>query len=128
VTQLTLLEPAEPDRTLTAAQAGLKTNLGDGRERLLAALVKHGLQREDLPDAAFLILSWDAHAPVDPDYRICVCGCGRTLRGRRANAKHFDGACRVRALRARGASTRSQSSPNGDVTVPGPPTALREAA
>ena len=119
--QLTLhesLEPVDRDRTLTAAQAGLKTNLEDGRERLLAALVRHGLQREDLPDAAFLILSWDAHAPLDPEFRLCACNsCWRELTGRRAGTKYFDGACRAKALRAREATTRPQPRLDDDVTV-----------
>ena len=33
--------------------------------------------------------------------RVCLCGCQRSLEGRRANTRYFDGACRVRALRAR---------------------------
>ena len=117
MSQLTLLDH---DRTLTAKQAGLRTNIEDGRARLLAVLVKRGLRREDLPAAALLILSWDAHAPVDPEFRLCVCGCGRTLKGRRVTAKHFDGARRVRAHRARAASTRPQPSESLGVTVPRP--------
>jgi hypothetical protein len=40
--------------------------------------------------------------------RLCECGCLRSLEGRRANTRHFDGACRVRALRARRAATPPQ--------------------
>jgi 5-methylcytosine-specific restriction endonuclease McrA len=32
--------------------------------------------------------------------RVCACGCGRSLDGRRANALYVDGACRVRCHRA----------------------------
>ena len=103
--QLTLLDTPSGGRMLTSAQAGLRTHIEDGPACLLAALVKRGMAPEYLDAAAFLILSWDAHAPVDPEYhRLCACGCLRLLVGRRANTKYYDGTCRVRALRARRSS------------------------
>jgi hypothetical protein len=37
----------------------------------------------------------------DPAPRLCACGCGASLEGRRSNARYHDGACRLRAMRAR---------------------------
>lgn len=112
-----------PDRILTSAEAGLAAHIPDGPARLLAALVKRGLPEEHLEDAALLILFWNDHAPVDPDYRLCACNCGREIQGRRAAVKYVDDACRTRALRARRASTRPQPQGEPVVTVPRPPSA-----
>jgi hypothetical protein len=112
--QLTLLEQ---DRTLTAEEAGLRSHIPDGPAKLLAQLVKRGLEDEHLEDMARLLLTWDALAPVDPDFhRICSCGCLRSLKDRRANTKYFDGACRAKARRASKAPTLPQPSPRGSVT------------
>jgi prepilin-type processing-associated H-X9-DG protein len=54
--------------------------------------------------------------------RVCACGCRKSLDGRRANALYFDGACRVRAHRARGALTRTQPRGATVVTLTGPAT------
>jgi len=60
-----------------------------------------------------------------PRARLCACGCLRSLEGRRANARYFDGACRVRALRARRAATRPQTWAEVDVTVTAAPAGPR---
>ena len=126
--QLTLHESLEPDRVRGAAGVGLAHGIADGPAKLLAALVKRGLRREALHEAARLVLAWDALAPADPDFRICVCGCGRSLKDRRITARYFDGACRAKALRARKAATPTRTPKNADVTVPGLPSGLSEAA
>jgi hypothetical protein len=58
--------------------------------------------------------------------RICACGCRASLDGRRANALYFDGACRVRAHRARRAATRPQGWGTRDVTVEARPSAAQD--
>ena len=56
--------------------------------------------------------------------RVCACGCGASLEGRRANARYFDGACRVRAHRAQKAALGQETygaavvTPNGRFTRP----------
>lgn len=52
--------------------------------------------------------------------RVCACGCGGSLDGRRASARYFDGACRVRAHRARRTSPRPETRAGADVTVTAP--------
>lgn len=37
-----------------------------------------------------------------PPERVCACGCGRSLVGRRPQARYHDGACRARHARAEG--------------------------
>jgi hypothetical protein len=59
--------------------------------------------------------------------RICACGCGASLDGRRANAFYADGRCRVRAHRARKAVIRTAVSADTDVTVREAPTGLGAA-
>jgi hypothetical protein len=57
--------------------------------------------------------------------RVCACGCGGSLEGRRANAVYFDGRCRVRAHRARKAHTLPRTWGSTDVTVTEAPARLR---
>jgi hypothetical protein len=123
--QLTLLDiPSE--RVLTAKEAGLAATIPEGPAKFLTAIVKRGLHRQYLHTAASLVLALDETAR--DEYRPCVCGCGRSLKGRRANAKHFEGACRVKALRAREASTRSRPWGKAHVTVAEAPTASDDYA
>lgn len=49
--------------------------------------------------------------------RLCECGCGRTLEDRRVGARYFDGACRVRAHRARQAVIRAPGYGRAAVTL-----------
>jgi cobalamin biosynthesis protein CbiG len=49
--------------------------------------------------------------------RMCGCGCGASLEGRRRQTRYLDGRCRVRAHRARNAVTRPQTSSEAGVTV-----------
>lgn len=61
--------------------------------------------------------------------RVCACGgCQPSLEGRRANAVYFDGACRVRAHRARKTATASDRWAAPVVTLARAPRMLREAA
>ena len=53
--QLALFEVAS-NRNATKTEAGLATEIPTGAERLLAALVLHGLDREFLQPAAALVL------------------------------------------------------------------------
>jgi len=43
-------------------------------------------------------------ANLPPRRKLCACGCGASLEGRRANARYFDGACRIRGSRVTTAS------------------------
>ena len=61
------LESLEPERILTAEEAGLEARITHGPAKLLAALVRRGLQPEHLHEAASLILMWDFHAPLDEE-------------------------------------------------------------
>jgi hypothetical protein len=56
--QLALFEVAAT-RTATKAEAGLAKEIPAGAERLLAALVKHGLRDDSLRPAAALVLALD---------------------------------------------------------------------
>ena len=56
--QLALFEVAS-NRTATKAEAGLAKEIPAGAERLLSALVLHGLDREFLRPAAALVLELD---------------------------------------------------------------------
>ena len=56
--QLALFEVAST-RPATKAEAGLAKEIGPGPERLLAALVKHGLSENSLREAAALVLALD---------------------------------------------------------------------
>jgi hypothetical protein len=56
--QLALFEVAS-NRAATKASKGLAKEIGPGAERLLAALVLHGLDREFLRPAAALVLALD---------------------------------------------------------------------
>jgi hypothetical protein len=60
--------------------------------------------------------------------RVCACGCGGSLAGRRAGARYLDVACRVRAHRRRKRLVLVQGHGEADVTVSGPPAKLRIAA
>jgi hypothetical protein len=60
--------------------------------------------------------------------RVCGCGCGQDLAGRRANARFFDVACRVRAHREKKRVVLLPSRGSSDVTVSAAPTTLRRAA
>jgi hypothetical protein len=54
--QLALFEVSET-RSATKAEMGLAKVIGPGPERLLAALVKHGLREDSLRRAAALVLA-----------------------------------------------------------------------
>jgi hypothetical protein len=113
----------------TKAQLGLAKEIPVGAERLLAQLVRRGLAEHHLKAAASLVLALEEWAAGGVgSARVCACGCGRSLEGRRANAVYFDGACRVRAHRARRKVVRPDGWTQADVTVTGAPNGLREAA
>jgi hypothetical protein len=59
--QLALFEVAST-RPATKASKGLAKEIGPGPERLLAALVKHGLRPDSLRSAAELVLALDDEA------------------------------------------------------------------
>jgi hypothetical protein len=54
--------------------------------------------------------------------RVCACGCGSSLEGRRENAHYFDGACRVRAHRARKGQGQPEPCTGAVVTLTRSPT------
>jgi hypothetical protein len=63
--QLVLFEVAST-RAATKAEAGLAKEIGPGPERLLAALVKHGLRADSLRSAAELVLALDERTNGKP--------------------------------------------------------------
>jgi hypothetical protein len=96
-----------------------------GPAQLLAALVKRGLKREYHHEVATFILLWDRYAPLEEprESRVCVCGCGRSLKDRRVTAKYFDGAVAPRPSGPEKRLPLPRTPKNADVTVPRLPTA-----
>ena len=65
--QLALFTVRERSRAVTTkAEAGLTKEIPAGAERLLAALVLHGLDREFLRPAAALVLALDERTNGEP--------------------------------------------------------------
>jgi hypothetical protein len=50
-----------------------------------------------------------SHARRNDEARTCECGCGESLKRKRAGAKYFSTACRTRAHRARAAETAARA-------------------
>jgi hypothetical protein len=50
-----------------------------------------------------------SHARRDDEARTCACGCGESLKRKRAGAKYFSTACRTRAHRARTAEAAARA-------------------
>jgi hypothetical protein len=50
-----------------------------------------------------------SHARRNDEARTCACGCGESLKRKRAGAKYFSTACRTRAHRARAAEAAARA-------------------
>lgn len=61
--------------------------------------------------------------------RVCACGCGESLEGRRPQARYFEGGCRAKASRALREAhiAKTLSGPTPAVAVPVPAVAARDS-